>query len=134
MTLTYTTKHSPHTLSFSFLSLFLFFILSTELYTHTVHGVIYLEPIVNSSLRLNENVERMLQSYANAGQLVKGQIHKVGQVPAHYSWLLGRQQRGQQARGREGGAKGSKEVTTRMAHVKPFGGHAVKCRLDVLFE
>lgn len=32
-----------------------------------VFGVIYLKPIVNSSLRLNENVERRLQkSYADA--------------------------------------------------------------------
>lgn len=40
--------------------------------------IIYLEPI-RTSLWLNENVERMLQSCANAGRLLKGQI------PAHFS-------------------------------------------------
>jgi len=39
--------------------------------------VIYLEPIVNSSLRLNENVERILQNYANAGHLVKAKYTRL---------------------------------------------------------
>ncbi len=102
-------------------------------YRHiTVHGVrvIYLEPIVNSSLRLNENVERTLQSHANAGHLVKAKYTRVGQVPAHYSWLLGRQQWDS----KQGQGKGSKEATTRMAHVKPFWDHAARCRsLTVLY-
>ena len=35
----------------------------------------------------------MLQGYTNAGHFSKGLV----KVPAHYSWLLGRQQGGQQA-------------------------------------
>lgn len=102
--LTYITKHIPHT---HFLLFFSFdFILSTiqERHTHTLHGVhvIYLEPIVNSSLWLNENVDKTLQSYANTGRSVKGEIHKICQVPAHYTWLLGRQQ----GDGKQGGSEG----------------------------
>lgn len=85
--------HSSHSLSF-FSSALLYFIPST-LQSHIQYDgvqVIYLEPIVNSSLRLNENVERILQSYASIGHLVKGQIHTTGQLPAHYSRLLGWQQ------------------------------------------
>lgn len=93
-------------------------------HTHTAHSVIYLKPIVNSSLRLDENVERRLQSYANAGHLVKAKYTKYQHITA------GTAARGQQA----GGGRGSKEATTRLAHVKPFRGHAVKCRsLTVLY-
>lgn len=105
------------------LSFFCFFLSATsfstpkqKLWTQTVRGawVIYLEPIVNSSLRLNENVERRLQSHASAGHLVKA---KYTGLPAHYSWLLGRQQRGQQA---GWGARLRKGATARTFDVKPF--------------
>lgn len=47
---------------------------SIGLYTHSTWcatDLIYLEPIVNSSLRLDENAERTLQLKANEGFLVK---------------------------------------------------------------
>ena len=105
----------------TFLTLFFFLSLSSSPYvsfsppyrnyTHmTVRGVIYLEPIANSSLRLNENVEKCYKATPTQDILVKGS--STLQLAA-----------GTAARGtasRVGGKGGSQEATTRVAHVKPF--------------
>lgn len=116
-TLTYT-KKKPHFLALVFffsLSLFCPHSLSIiqGLRTHTVQGarVIYLEPIVNSSLRLNENVDRELQKKKMPRQTQGIQV-KIFQVTAHYSQLLGRQLGGREAGvGERLGAKGGEDAT-----------------------
>lgn len=95
-------------------------------YTHiTVQGVIYLEPIANSSLRLNENVEKCYKATPTQDILVKGWYQHI--TAGCWDGSSGDSKQGWRQRG-------SQEATTRVAHVKPFGGHAVKCRsLTVLY-
>lgn len=93
------------------------FILSTIHTDWTQSCVIYLEPIVNSSLRLNENLERTLQSCAIARQYTRLSSHSEQQLAA------GRAAGGGEVAMRDGGS-GKKGCYTRTACVKPFVAHA----------
>lgn len=103
-----------------------------ELHTHTLHGVhvIYLEPIVNSSLWLNENVDKTLQSYANTGRSVKGEIHMSFSKYQHNTPGCWDSSKGTVS---GVGAMGGQDAIIWMAHVIPLRGHAAECRsLSVL--
>lgn len=110
-TLTYLTKHTPHTLFLSPSS----FSPPKGNYRHIQYMVCVLFTLNRSLTPLSGWMRMWRERQCRA--FVKGQVHNVVQVPAHNSW------QGDSKQGR-----GSEEATTRMANFKPFWGHAMKCR------
>lgn len=117
----YRPKHNPHA---HVVSLLLSGLHSLHhivtIHTSCTQRVIYLETIINSSLRLNENADRTLQSFAIEGNSSVWNIQGC-HVAVHCSRLLGQQQKGGGRPVSRVAAKGNKDAMTKMGRAAKAG-------------